>query len=338
MNGDNMNTGSFGNSPGAGAPGQPPQPPQQPQQNQQNQQFAPPPPKEVDVRTMGSDTKSMERGDISPMPDKMAPPQFGAEPSFAPETQIGGDFGGKETVADPAKSQKVWIWTAIIAAVVVLGVGGYFALPFITGTPDPIVEEVPGTPIVPVIQHQSYLVPAPLSQSTIQLSAITQLAARNSLELVAGNSQSAGTLQEVSVQNSTGGQIPFAQYMSVFAPELTVTNMEQWFDEDFTTFIHYDANGAWPGYVARLKSGVNIDEVRASVMALEGTMIANFYLGNPGTFGAFKDGQINTMPTRYSVGSIPGASFNFAILGNYFVITTSYPGLQAVTPLLGFSQ
>ena len=58
-------------------------------------------------------------------------------------------------------------------------------------------------------------------------------------------------------------------------------------------------------------------------------------VATPGAFKGFKDGTLNAMASRYSVGSTPGASFNYGVFGGYLVISTSYDGLKAVAPMLG---
>ncbi|MEK9176978.1 MAG: hypothetical protein AAB923_01660, partial [Patescibacteria group bacterium] len=97
----------------------------------------------------------------------------------------------------------------------------------------------------------------------------------------------------------------------------------------------YNDAGAWPGMVARLKSGVSIEDAKTAMSALEGADLSALYLLSPGVFDPFKDGSINSYPTRYARGSATGASLNYGFAGNYFFVSTSYDGLKTAAGLLG---
>ncbi len=143
------------------------------------------------------------------------------------------------------------------------------------------------------------------------------------------------TLAEIVVLDGAGSQVPFKAYLNAFAPNMTVDEIGKWFEDNFSAFIFYDKDGAWPGFVAKLKNGVNIDDARKALLTLEASGAGKFYLSDPGTFTAFKAGQLNGNPTRYSTATQKGASFNYGIIGEYFIMSTSYTGLKASTPLLG---
>jgi hypothetical protein len=74
---------------------------------------------------------------------------------------------------------------------------------------------------------------------------------------------------------------------------------------------------------------------KALAVKIESTAdLANFYLTDPGSFGAFKDGKLSTYPTRYSVSTNKDA-FNYGFFGNYLVLSSSYNGLKSAVANLG---
>jgi hypothetical protein len=314
--------------------------------NQQSGGFGAPPAPEVNVRSMASDVKSIERGDASPVPESIVSPDMGREPVFRPETQAGNEslpMGDMGMNAEPKKSKsKVLLWSIVGVAVVAVGVIGYFAYPIIFPGTTEVVEIPP--PVVPPVEpppvqlqpHQSFFATAPAATAELRLSNLLYLSVVTALQEKTATKLPDDTLQEIVVMDDKGSQIPFKSYINTFAPNLTVQEIEKWFEDDFTAFVFYDKNGVWPGMAGKLKSGVNIDEARVALAALEASDVSRFYLSAPGTFTAFKAGNINGKQTRYSVGSQTGASFNYGVAGNYLVISTSFSGLKAVAPLLGF--
>ena len=297
-------------------------------------QFGAPPPREVNIRSAETDRRSVERGDAAPTPDTVMPPwSQNKEPNFRPETQAAEDFSGE--IQSSGSSRRVWLWIFVGVMVIAVGVVGWIVYPLIFGSGNDEPQVILPPPLPPAIPHQSLFVPAPLNSIEIRLTNTTYSTLGNALQALVATPGQENTLQEVAILDGTGSQIPFAKVLSALAPTLTEAQLAPWFEDNFSAFIFYNTQGAWPGYVARIKNGVNIDELKVAIKAFETGDLTRFYLASPGTFSAFKDGQINGKATRYATGSNVGASFNYGVLGNYLVISTSYAGLQNAAPLLG---
>jgi len=300
------------------------------------QKFGAPPTPEVNIRTTESDIKSIERGESMPVPESVLPPETEKEPSFRPETQVPGDITGMEE--EPPKGKKPWLW--IILGIVIIGLGllAYFVVfPLISSPPtsSPTPSPSPTTGIITPTPHNSlFLMPVP-DEAEINLENFLFSTITNNLQLIAANRLPDNTIQEVAVLDAHESQVPWSSYLSTFLPTLTPTQLETWFEDDFTAFIFYDAKGAWPGYVAKIKNSANIDTAKATLTILETSDLSKFYLSPPGVFGQFKNGQINGKATRYAVGGIPGAALNYGFVNSYFIVSTSYDGLRAAAPLLG---
>jgi hypothetical protein len=323
MNGDqNQQPGNLpgGNSPTGGQQG--------------GGQFSAAPPKEVNIRSAESDNASIERGDAAPTPESVAPPMpGGSEPNFSPETGVSDDFSGE--VKSGGGSRKIWLWIFVGVMVIAVGVVGYIVYPLIFGEskPEPTTQLPPPPP--PALVHQSFFVPAPLNNTEVRLSNVSYSTILNAFQAAAETPTADDTLREIIMLDGESSQIPFATFLSTMVPGLDEQELATWFEDDFSTFIYHNAQGKWPGFVARIKNGANLEEAKLAMKALEAADLSRFYLGPPGTFGAFKDGQINGKPTRFAGGSEAGAAFNYGFVGNYFVMSSSYAGLQAVAPLLG---
>jgi len=207
-----------------------------------------------------------------------------------------------------------------------------------TVTPEIIPIPVP-EPIV-LKQHVSLLVsPADLSVP-LTLSATTSLASIKELLIAeSANKPAAATaLKEIALSDQ-GGQLVFADTLPMFLSAFTPVELDLLFDEDFTSVISYDANGAWFGMIAKLKEGADIVAAKALMAKVEASAdLANLYIQDPGTKvgTSFKDGKANNLATRYRSFSKTGASFNYGwTAGNLFVISTSYNGVKAMLTKLG---
>ncbi len=303
-----------------------------------DQKFNAPPPPEVDLRTMQSDISSVQKGESMPMPQSVLPPAVESEPVFRPETQVGDTLpGGQEISAPKKKSGKLWIWISLLIVIAGGGTAAYFFV-YPSLAPAPVAPVTPPpapTPITPVIPHNSYFLTAPQTNSELRLNNLLYTTIINSLQNLAATKLTDGFVQEVAILDAQGSQITFSSYLPVFAAGFTPTQLANWFEDDFTAFLYYDKNGVWPGYVAKIKNGANLDEVSSNLASLEKEDLSKFYLAAPGGFGPFKSGQLNGKSTRYAGGSAVGSSFNYALINGELIISTSYNGLKAAAPLLG---
>ncbi len=308
------------------------------------EKFGAPPPPKLEVRTMGTDLSSIQKGEPAPVPESVFPPSGGGKESvFRPETQFDASFsGGVEEI--PSQKKRVWLWVWVGIAVVAVAGIGYIVYPFISSSeeppppPPPPPALVPPPPQAPALEHQSFFVTAPPAGGSVGVLELTPVGVTDALRLFStALPLPSGTVQEAVMNNvSAGGFIPFSTFMAIFIPEFGAGGeATAWFEDDFTAFLYYDRNGVWPGYIGKVKNGVNLDEVKTKIQGIvEGriTDLDKFYLSPPGTFASFKNGQ---HAARYAVGGVPGAAFNYGIFESYLILSSSYGGLTAVFPLLG---
>lgn len=224
----------------------------------------------------------------------------------------------------------------VIALVFVGGVGAisYFIVFPMLFPQKGTVTTPPAQAPAPLV-HQSYLVKPAAAQAAVKLDDHKYLTVATALQSESFNQLVDGQVKEVTISEK-GQQLPFATFLSAVSPVASPLSDGGYFEQDFTALLYYDAAGIWPIYVAKLKPGVNSADLINNIKSIEGALdISNFYLAPPGIFAGFKDGKVGKYSTRYSVGTQAGAAFNYGVLGNYFVLSTSYNGLKAAVPLLG---
>ncbi len=286
-----------------------------------------------------------------PVPESVLPPETGNEPVFKPETQFGEIPPAGNTMMGTAllgaPKSRAWLWIIVSLAVLAVGVIGYFTYPILfSGSPPPPPPPAALPPVAPppaAVEHHSFFNPALSDVAAVTISDLTAMSIQSNLTAVAASfSQSAasrisagGVLEELQIMTAPASPATASAYLPVFVPGFTAANIQSWFEDDFTAFIYYNAKGSWPGYVVKVKNGVNLADVSTALGPIEMADLTKFYLAPPGTFGAWKAGQLNGKPTRFAAGTQAGASFNYGLLGNYFVISTSFDGLKAAAPMLG---
>ena len=136
---------------------------------------------------------------------------------------------------------------------------------------------------------------------------------------------------EVEILKEDGGQMPFPELLRRFFPFFDKDFLSRTFDDDFTAFRHYDADGSWPGYVAKIKD----HQVLAPVIAPILENYAGKFYPFQEDLGEFKNGNVFGIKTRYAVGSRPGASFNYGLFKDYLVISTNFEGFKLALRSLG---
>lgn len=262
---------------------------------------------------------------VAPQPDFLS--QEALAPSPIPEgvEDTGSGGGVLKTVI-----------LIVVALVVVGGVGalGYFVVfpllfPADGGLPPTNVPSIGQLP------HNSYLGLPPAAESIVILSDHSYATIAAALQNEAFSQLADGQLKEVKISDQNG-QVRFSEYIGAVAPVSVSLDLRSWLEEDFTALLYYNPAGVWPVYIAKLKSGTDAQAVVAGFQSVESVMDAgNFYLTSPGTFSGFKDGKYKTYSTRYNVGAVLGASFNYGVFGDYLIISTNFDGLKATLPLLG---
>ncbi len=194
-----------------------------------------------------------------------------------------------------------------------------------TGAPAPTVS----------VKHSSFFVNPAAASAEIKVPTLSALDITTSLQNEAFKQLADQQIKEISISDKNG-QVDFNKFLTALAPALSAVNLSSALEGDFTGFMYYDSNGVWPGYVGKLKTNVDANAVKQALMQLSSaTNLDGLYLASPGIFQPFKAGQYKNYATRYSAGSKTGASLNYAIIGDYFIVSTSFSGFKAALPLLG---
>lgn len=297
----------------------------------------PPPGPDVRIRSLQTDAESLAAsGGAGAEAKTIRLEELEDETSvFAPET-ISELPEGVTTESKPLM-KLIAVIGGSVAGVVVLGLAGYYLvypLFFTAPAPELIEEPTPTTPLPEILPHVSlFQTPLP-AQAQLDMSSIAPAEVSVALSAAVAQESAPRVLTELSV-SANGAQAPFADFINALIPELSAEAVRNLIADDFSGFIYFDGNGAWPGYVAMLRPEAIPGEVQQTFAQMESASIAALYVNDPGAKGEFKSGQVNGVPTRYSIFTTPGASFNYGIFGNYLIISTSFDGLRAILPFLG---
>ena len=260
-------------------------------------------------------------------------PTGGQPEFFSPETIMPSPV--PEGVS--AKGGKFKTFLMIIGVLVFVAAVGslsYFVI-FPLIFPSKIPATVQRPEIAKEYTHESLLVNSPAAEVEIKLASSDYLTITTALQNEAFNQLADGQLKEVKISDNNG-QVPFSAYLGALMPAASAFGGTDWFENDFTALLYYDANGVWPVYVAKLKVGVDASVVKSGLKALEPIMeVSNLYLNPPGTFSPFKEGKVGNYQTRYAVGTQKGAAFNYGFADKYLIFSANYNGLKVALPLLG---
>lgn len=240
----------------------------------------------------------------------------------------------------------------IILGVLVFGAAlaglGYFVIfPYFfpAETPAPILTPTQKSPNAVDLTPAAAPAPATaprIHQSLLKIPAATQtqsfvsLLNLNNLRQILTTESSlkpSGTdvLKELLLSDANG-QISFSDTLPLFIPELAAGELSNIFENDFTALIYFDANGAWPAWVAKLKTGVAVANAKNLISRLETSAgLMNLFIANPGApTGTFKTGQVGSVQTRYLPFPQKGASLNYAFVGDKLIISASFNGLKRI--------
>jgi len=137
------------------------------------------------------------------------------------------------------------------------------------------------------------------------------------------------------VFRNDGKVISFSDLMSIIAPK-TFLDVATEFNPDATFFAYTNSDGTWPGVIAKIKTGAQIDGIKTKMAAFETSEeFKNFFLSDPGTAKGWNNGKIGTFISRYNSFSKKGASFNYVWANDTLVISTNYSGIQEALKRLG---
>ncbi len=291
-------------------------------------------------------------------------PLFDAdEPVFTPNTAnippIQGKaspVSGTQTITAPSVDaliaaqhgrKKTGMLVGGLVGLVVLAGIGYFVYPMLTKTQEPAqqptqpvipipVTTAPAEPIVPAqLAFPSLFKNEPVKRTTLVAPEPLTVAALN--ETLAPAAAPAGSAEAL-YTDASSTPLSFVKLIGVLAPSLK-DQTAIIFNGQVSVYVYTDETGHWPGYVAKINPSSTPQQIKDWFTALENTSAKkNFFIGNPGTLGAFKNGTVNnTYPDRYSTGTTKGASFGYLILPEegIILISTSYAGMRDGLRLLG---
>lgn len=282
-----------------------------------------------------------------PIPESVMAPEAKREIVFSPETQnqmagvpsprkLGPSVPPMMEEEPPSGKRKLLMWGGGIAAVVVLGAVGYFvAYPrLFPPSPPPAPPPPPPPALAP---HVSYFLTPATTKGKVSVTAIEPAIISLRLQQLRSTPLPPGSLQEVEIAHDATGQVPWSAFFATFGTNLAAADLAAWFEDDFTAFAYYDVSGVWPGYVAKLKSGVTADAIRQGLALLESSDLAPLYLFPPGDpQGGWNDGGVNGTSARYLVYAQPSAAFSYTVFDSYVLFSTSYEGAKGAATLLGY--
>ncbi len=347
------------------APGPMPVPPQpQPQFNPRPPQppmmpsggvVPPPPPPEIGMRTMASDASSMRQsGGMQPQPKTFRPEDLAGAPTFQSQPAVAP---APRPAEPPAPNKFLVVLGGVIVVLIIagvvfllflkpifLGTGGQnlgtAQLPATTtGTSSPTDLTATSTigAEIPAFSHKSFFVTAPALSVISVLDKPTLASLTTSVQALTASSEAAGSLKELML---AGPNFMTSDLLTLMLPDVDATTTADNLRRDFTSFVYYDKDGVWPGYVFELKeTAATSTKATLSADVEKSKNLANFYLTTPGAAKAsvFKDGApIKNNTVRYLSYTKAGSSFNYAWLGNDLVISTSFNGFKEAAKLMGF--
>ncbi|MEX2033550.1 MAG: hypothetical protein WD889_03320 [Candidatus Colwellbacteria bacterium] len=286
---------------------------------------------------MASDAESLKTtGGLGTEPKTFSPADLTKEPIFTSE--VTSPAGAPKAGASGKKLGLAAGAVAILA--LAAAVGYFFVWPLLSGKETPQVTEITPPPTLPT---ETPAPPAPISQSfftkpaasteEVSLSALTLAELSSALKTKSGEVVATGTVKEV-ILKVNGISATSSALLNVLVPG---TGLESMLEPLATSFVYYDAKGAWPGYVFKLKSDTSVAAAQTSTAKIEqSTNLAALYLTSPGTASknGFKSGSVAGVNTRYLTYSSPGTSLNYGWVNNHLVISTSFDGFKKAIELL----
>ncbi len=304
--------------------------------NKENQSSLPAPMTDIKIRTMSSDLQSMGMSGGIPQVTVRQIPTVNLNPA----DQIQSPAAPRASTG----SKKIIYIILSVVGVVILFVVGFFLpkLLFNKETPAPTVTpgkntqtQATSTPQVKPTQttgitHSSFFKSASGGITNIAIS--TGLTTENISGLITQQTAPiSASFAELSF-NKDGKAISWKEFINIyswaFLPEAFFTDN---FKEDFTSYVHKDSLGTFPGYVLELKPDATIVLLRSQLLQIESnsSQIAKIFLSSPINPGpSFADAQINGQPVRMlQFGS--GEKFYYGWFNNkYLVFGTSEEGMR----------
>lgn len=270
-----------------------------------------------------------------------------AEPTFTiPEPKMETPMPTPtETPAKKPSKKRLIILLSILIGVIALGVVGYFLVFPILFPAEPVIEtpittqppivptEEPAPITAPAPTHASFFV-TPVPQETISLSVVNASDIKSSLASLASSIE-AGNFKEAVFQKPGNVLIKASEILPLLINGLTAQDFTDNFEDDFTSFVWVDNNGAWPGYILKVKQNIPLLQAQTRLAKIESANFANTFLAEPGPITkTFQNGKAKDLDTRYQTYTKAGAAINYGWLNDYLIISTSYNGLLQVVDSL----
>lgn len=286
-----------------------------------------PPEEKITIRSLRSDVGSLEvTGGVSPVAEKM-------QLDFVEtKNQIAGVIVPQKKAG--ASGGLLWVIGSVIGVGILSAIGYYVVYPMffkVKETPPVVVERAPERPR---LAHHSLFVKLPTTLATVTIKARNASAIQGALTVAAGEGIAKGGVKEITIEDENG-PLRFGEFIESLLPDVSHRTLEAVLEDDFTSFLSYDDNGVWPGYVAKLKSDAVIADVQKTLAVLEGVDLSPLYIEDPGVQAIFQTGPVKGTLVRYSVFTTKGAAFYYAVIGDYAIVATSLESFKTAVALLG---
>ncbi|MFA4999321.1 MAG: hypothetical protein WC519_01165 [Parcubacteria group bacterium] len=308
----------------------------------------PPSASAYEVRTLNSDAQGMRAsGGMEAAPRTFTPAPMSGEAFFNPAAPA--------TPAKKKEGSKAILIIGIVIIVAGLGVLGYiFGKPLFTTpiqTPESLPPAIPPEETIPEelppeetpAVHSSYFTAASADMTEeYSVESVTLESLKALFPLPKDATASDNAIREL-VISSAGIPITFSEFLSVMLPDLNAPGIAATFEDDFTLFVYEDGTNNLSGFIAKVKTDVAPETLASVSSALEASPnLANFYLTDPGTKSAFRDGTVTGgKPVRYAPFSTAGYAWNYgwfkdASDSSYLVVASSYKGITEAVARAGF--
>jgi len=306
---------------------------------------------EINLRTMQTDAESLKQtGGLEATPKTFSPADLGNEPVFKPE---------QAAVPKPAIGAKVskkterWLVLGLVA-VAVFGLAAliyFFILPRImpkapapaTQTPPEASAPIEPQPPIPEpvkIPHVSYFSLAADAAESPVIKEVNLANIQAHLNEASTEKLEAGKIKEFAFFDSNNSVVSFDILLATLFADLGPGAEATIFEPDSTWFLYYDQTGIWPGLIAKAKKGVDQASIDSFNSKLEASgSLSNIFLKPAGAIKKFDKGSVRGKPVRFARFANPGFVFEYGWFekgsDNYFVASTSYPGMGEAMRRLG---
>lgn len=324
----------------------------------------------IDMRTMQSDMSSIkENGGGTPaaytpgtapvgQPQTTTPPSsFSISDMSTPQTAPASS--APQQPATPPKNKKVFVWTILgLAVLIILAAGYFFLLPGLKGlsgneNQQPVVPvesipqpaptstpaETPANPDLSGIEtidvHASFLkTVADVVTSEIQPKTFTAAGIKNEIQ---ATTTTTPLVKEYIVKTNENKPISLFSFGSLFFPNFFSNDMVLDFESDYTFVTYTNTKGTWPVLVAKVKPTSDLATIKAKTGVLEKeTTIKDFYFVDPGTQLDWKVGRIGTRSAAVLEFSTRGMEFSYGWFDRYLIISSNLEAAANVAKRLGF--